>query len=772
MRRRFGGALPASLSPLLGREALVAVVRALLEDEGVRLLTLTGPGGTGKTRLALAAAAELERADCFPDGVVFVALSPLADPAHVLPAVAAALDLRDMGELPPATVLAAGLGERRLLLVLDNFEHLATAGPAVAALLAACPGVAALVTSRSRLRVGGERALPVPPLELPRPGDPPAAVAASAAVRLLLARARAADPAFALGESETATAGEICRRLDGLPLAIELAAAGLTLLSPAELLARLERRLPLLARADADAPARQRTMREAIAWSHDLLAPGEQVLFRRLAAFAGGFTLEAAEAVAGEAGGDALEGLGALVDQSLVGRQADAGGEPRYAMLETVHEFALEMLEASGEAEDAGRRHAAFFLAVAERLAPAHVGPHPVAWLDRLAADHDNLRAAFELLCRAGAAEACLRLAAACGWYWFRRGHIGEGRARLGRALALAGPEPTAAKGRALRWAAELALWGDDLPAAAALGREGLAVWDAVGDPRGRVLALHVLALVEQHHGRWDEAAALFGEELAYWRELGETGAVGVVLMFLGMVAYGQGDPARARALVDEAVALFRAAGDRTWLAAMDAYLGLFAAAEGRLPEAAGCYRACLPGFAAAGDASFIYTPLPGLAALAVEVGLPEAAARLLGATDAQLQRTGAGLPPFRRPAYERAEAGARAALGEAGFAAAHAAGRGLGPEDWLAEADRIVAAVEAAAQPVRPPGTGAQAGLTAREVEVLRLLAAGHSNQDIADALFLSVGTVKVHITHVLAKLGVKSRSAATDYAHRHGLT
>ena len=590
-------------------------------------------------------------------------------------------------------------------------------------------------------------------------------------MRLLLARARAADPAFALGESETAIAGEICRRLDGLPLAIELAAARVTLLPPAELLARLERRLPLLTRADADAPARQRTMRDAIAWSHDLLAPGEQVLFRRLAVFAGGFTLEVAEVVAGEAGGDALEGLGALVDQSLVRRQADAGGEPRYAMLETVREYGLEMLEASGEAADAGRRHAAYYLALAERLAPVHVGPHPVAWLDRLAADHDNLRAAFELLCRAEAAEECLRLAAACGFYWFRRGHIGEGRARLGRALALAGPEPTAAKGRALRWAAELALWGGDLPAAATLGREGQAVWDTVGDPRGRVLALHVLALVEQHHGRWDAAAALFGEELAYWRELGETGAVGVVLMFLGMVAYEQGDPARARALVDEAAALFRADGDRTWLAATDAYLGMFAAAEGRLPEAAERYRACLRGFAAAGETTLLYGPLLRLAALAVEVGLPEAAARLLGAADAQLQRTGAGLPPFRRPAYERAGAVARAALGEAGFAAALAAGSGFGLEDWLAEADRIVAAVEAAARPVRLPGTGAPAGLTAREVEVLRLLAAGHSNQDIADALFLSPGTVKVHVTHILAKLGLKSRSAAADYAHRHGL-
>ena len=653
--------------------------------------------------------------------------------------------------------------------MLDNFEHLAAAAPAVAALLAACPGVSALVTSRSRLRVEGERFLPVPPLELPRPGDPPAAVAASAAVRLLLARAQAADPAFVLDESETAIAGEICRRLDGLPLAIELAAARCRLLSLQAILARLSGRLKVLGSGAVDAPERHRTMSAAIAWSHDLLAPGEQVLFRRLAAFAGGFTLEAAEAVAGEAGGDALEELGALVDQSLVRRQADAGGEPRYAMLETVREYGLEMLEASGEAEDIGRRHAAYYLALAERLAPVHVGPYPGLWLDRLAADHDNLRAAFELLCRAETAEACLRLAAACGFYWFRRGHIGEGRARLGRALALAGPVPTAAKGRALRWAAELALWGGDLPAAAALGREGLAVWETVGDPRGRVLALHVLALVEQHYGRWDAAAALFGEELAYWRELDENGAVGVVLMFLGMVAYGQGDPARARAQVDEAAALFRAAGDRTWLAASDAYLGMFAAAEGDLPEAAERYRACLRGFAAAGETTLLYGPLLRLAALAVEVGLPEAAARLLGAGDAQLQRTGAGMSPFRRPAYEQAGAGARAALGEAGFAAAHAAGRGLGLEDWLAEADRIVAAAEErprpAAQPARP------GGLTGRELDVLRLLVAGRTNREIADALFISPRTAQTHVQHIFDKLDVDSRAGAVAFALRHQL-
>ncbi|MFL5882103.1 MAG: LuxR C-terminal-related transcriptional regulator, partial [Actinomycetota bacterium] len=740
----------------MGREREVAAVVELLREPAVRLVTLTGPAGVGKTRLAVRVAEELRPA--FADGVAFVPLAPVRDPDQVLPAVAQALGVREGGARPLAERLTASLRARKLLLVLDNLEQVLDAAPRLAHLLAACPPLTVLTTSRAVLRVSGEHDVPVPSLALPAAGRRLALdeLARTEAVALFVARARAADPGFALTEANAASVAAICERLDGLPLAIELAAARVPVLPSEALLARLDDRLRLLTGGPHDQPPRLRSMRDAVAWSHDLLTAEEQTLFRRLAVFVGGLTLEAAEAVCGEPGLDVLDGVTALVGQSLLRRLDGPTGEPRYAMLETVREFGLEMLEANGEAEDAGRRHAAFYLGLAERLAPVHVGPHPVAWLDRLAADHDNLRTAFDRLGRAEQAEACLRLAAACGWYWYRRGYIREGRTRLDRGLALAGPEPTAAKGRALRWAAELALWGGDLPAAAALGREGLAVWDAVGDRRGRVLALHVLALVEQHQGRWDAAAVLFEEELVYWREVGEPGAVGMVLMFLGMVAYGQGDPARARALVDEAAELFRAAGDRTWLAATDAYLGLFAADEGRLPEAAGRYQACLRGYAATGDASFIYTPLPGLAALAVEVRLPEAAARLLGAADAQLERTGAGLPPFRRPAYERAGAGARAALGEAGFAAAHAAGRDLGVEDWFAEADRIVAAVEAAERPARPPDNGAQMDLTAREIEVLRLVTAGHSNQDIADALYISLPTVKVHITHIFAKLGV----------------
>ncbi|MDQ3412679.1 MAG: NB-ARC domain-containing protein [Chloroflexota bacterium] len=427
--------IPVPLSSLLGRERDIAMVTARLRDPHIRLLTLTGPGGVGKTRLALAAASDV--AGEFAAGACFVPLGPIRDPRLVADVVARALGLLDSSEPAPEQVIRH-LRQRRLLLVLDNLEHLLAATPWIAALLAACPALTVLATSRERLRLHGERELAVPPLAVPNRtrADSTEGLAGVAAVRLFVERSREVEAAFVLTPENAGAVAEICRRLDGLPLAIELAAARTKVLPPHALLARLERRLPLLIGANRDTPERQRTLRDAIAWSHDLLTPAERACFRWLAVFVGGFTLTAADAVLGtvaaEGSGEAEAGYGfdhqtraldlieSLVDKSLLRRDQATGtgkgaAEPRFAMLETVREFALERLDASGELETARQAHASFYLALAERAEPEVVGRDQGLWLGRLDADIDNLRATLgrALAASEGSTATALQLAGA-----------------------------------------------------------------------------------------------------------------------------------------------------------------------------------------------------------------------------------------------------------------------------------------------------------------------------------------------------------------------
>ncbi len=766
--------LPQPLTALIGREREITTLVALVRREEMRLLTLTGPGGVGKTRLALEVAARV--AERFPDGVWFVGLGAITDPDLVASAVAEALDVREASDRLILDRLRTFLGEKRLLLLLDNFEHVLEAAPLVAELLGGCAGLTVLATSRARLRVSGEREHAVPPLSVTAPGEPVAvgAAAASEAVRLFVERGQAVREDFIVSPDNLSTIAQICSRLDGLPLAIELAAARVKILPPAALLARLERRLPLLTGGGRDMHARQQTMRDALAWSYDLLTLEEQALFRRLAIFAGGFTLEAAEAVAGERGAaltSVLDGVGSLVDKSLLRQETVPGSESRYAMLETVREFALEQLEASGEHDGVARLHAAYYLALAEEAMLEPLSDKPVADPDCLTADHDNLRVAFDYLCQPDSAEECLRLAAACGLYWYTRGHIREGRTRLNRALSIGGKSSTAAKGNVLLWASQLAITTGDLEAAAAHSQEALRVWDVVRDPRGRTRALHAVAMVEEHQFHWDAAADLFEQVLAAWRELGEPYQIGRTLALRAGVAYGQGDIEQAVTLEEDARDIFRELDDRRWIGLTTWYLGMFAVAQRQFSDAARHYRDSLGVLLEAGDFAWLYKPLAGLAEVAAEVGHPEVAVRLVGAVDELLDSTGARLMPFDRPIYERAENAARTALGNDGFNAASRASREFKPEDWLAAADAVVTATEEEARSPRRRGAGEHARLTAREMEILRLVADGMTDLQIAEALFVSRRTINAHVASILGQLGVHSRQDAVAQARQRGL-
>jgi non-specific serine/threonine protein kinase len=764
--------LPRPLTSFIGREREIAQVVERLRQPEVRLLTLTGPGGVGKTRLAIRVAETI--AAEFPDGVWFVPLAPVHDPDLIGAMVARALEVQETVERPIAERIAAFLATKLGLLVLDNFEHILEAGPLLTDLLAACPALTILVTSRTVLRLSGEYDIAVPPLSLPSRAESQVLLDSSEAVRLFVERATAANAEFVFTEANAADVATLCARLDGLPLAIELAAARVRTLPPQAMLRRLDQRFRLLAGGARDQPVRLRSMRDAIGWSYDLLSPEEQSLFRRLAVFVGGFTLEAAEAIGASEGDpavDVLEGITSLLDKSLLRQEVGLDGEPRYGMLETVRDFGLERLTASGEEGASRRRHAGYCLALARRAAPDPPGGRMLEqclWV--LEAEHPNLRAALTWLAEHGETEACLRLACCLGQFWFQHGHLSEGRQWVEQALARADEAPAELRAEGLWRAGMLAHYQGDEEQAVSLLEAGLALSRELGGTWVTPFGLLMLGTVAEDQGRYAEAAPLLQEALAVAEQLGHPSVTAFALGHLAAVTYGRGDLSRAAAVGEEALRCARARDD-TWAAGVALwYLAMIACEQGDFAGAAPYLIDALAVDLAEGNRFSIVNAFASFAVLATGIGQMAAAARLLGAAAALREAVGRALALPERATYARAKATALAALGDEAFAAAWEAGRALSEEEAAALV-RDVAAAATSGSSRNQRGVVTQHSLTPREMEILRLVAAGRSNREIADALFISVPTVKRHLTNVLAKLDLPSRSAATAYAHTHHL-